>query len=680
MLYQYFLKLSEAEFAKNKERRAQIRTPEDVFKRQQYLRRAIQEVVGKFPVRTPLKPRTVGKIECDGYVIEKVIFESQPRVYVTANLYLPDRAFPVPAVVSPCGHAEEGKACETYQRLYILLARNGYAVLAYDPVGQGERLQSWDAESKRFLSRACGGEHSAIGHQCVLTGTNLALYRIWDGMRAMDYLESRPEVDKQRIGITGNSGGGTLTAYLTAIDDRIAVSIPSCYITSFKELFTHSSGPQDAEQCFTKMLSKGLDYVELLLPLAPRPLQINAAVKDFFPIAGTRDTFRELKRIYRILGAEERVNLVVDPGKHGYNRGLREQAAKWFNKWMKMEKYVPEAKNPMIHSERKLRCTGTGQMITSLPGARVIQEVNRERASRMIPPKAKISSQKTYEKYRAKMLRKVKKLLAYRKVDAPLKARVLERVEKSGRVTEKISFQSEPGITLSGLLMKRCSQPRKVALLISEKGNDHRETLAKARKLVSQDTAVLSIEDRYLAVAEKPPWYYRRFVNKLGCGYTDGFVHGGWMLGKPLLGMLVTDVLRAVDYLKARKDLKDASMALYGIGDSAVIALYAAALDRRIDEVHCEGMLISYQSLVMNKFYNWHPRIFLPGVIGEFDLDDVAALVAPRPLALMNLLDERRKKVSPRQTRAAFSTTAAAYRALRARTFKVLSCESKPGS
>lgn len=675
MLAEYYIKLAKAEFAKNNERRAGIKTPQQVRQRQREIRRAITEVIGEFPARTPLRPRVVGRIERKGYAIEKVIFESRPRLYVTASLYLPDRddwEFTVPGILSPCGHSADARfqASETYQGLYISLVRNGYAVLVYDPVGQGERFQSWDPETKKFLTPPSCAEHDAVGHQCVLTGTNLAQYRIWDGMRAIDYLQSRPEVDKSKIGCTGCSGGGTLTAYLTALDDRILVSIPNCYITSFEALFTLSSGGQDAEQCFTEMLTRGIDHVELLLPHAPQPLQISAAIRDFFPISGARSTFRELKRMYQILGAEERISMAEDDCPHDYSPNLRNQAIPWFNRWMGKGDPVPDPVVDMIKRQSMLWCTKTGQVLTSIPGAKTVFDFNREYAQRITPPKAKIGTAAAYKKYRAKMLRRIKRVLGYQKVDAPLRPRILERTERRNLVIEKVSIQSEPGIRLPALLMMPPDQEiNKIVLLISDQGKDHKETQAKARTLLSEGSAVLAVGVRYFGGAfseeEKSRWRRTEFVDKLGHGYYDAFVHGSWMLGKPLPGMMVTDALRVVDYVRSRADLKCARVAMHGIGDGALIALYAAALDRRIKEVRCEGMLISYQSLVMNKFYNWHPRIFLPGVIGEFDLDDVAALVAPRPLALVSPLDERRNKVSPRQARSAFATTTAAYRLLK---------------
>lgn len=185
--------------------------------------------LGGFPERTPLNARVVRRLNGDGYRVENVIFESRPGHRVTANLYLPESDGPYPGVLIPCRHSHNGKASGGYQRASILMARNGMAAQCYDPIGQGERYQMLDFEHdhEHFASVSyplkvphprvrylCTTEHTAMGIGCILLGANIAQYRIWDGMRAIDYLQSRDDIMADRIGCTGNSGGGTLTAYL----------------------------------------------------------------------------------------------------------------------------------------------------------------------------------------------------------------------------------------------------------------------------------------------------------------------------------------------------------------------------------------------------------------------------------------------------------------------------------
>ena len=168
----------------------------------------------------------------------------------------------------PCGHSANGKASETYQRICILLAKNGMAALCYDPIGQGERIQRLDAAGKPAIREGSTTEHTMAGIGALLVGRQVASYRIWDGFRALDYLASRPEIDPARLGCTGNSGGGTMTAYLMALDDRIAVAAPSCYITSLERLFA-TIGPQDAEQNITGQVAAGMDHADYVTMRAP---------------------------------------------------------------------------------------------------------------------------------------------------------------------------------------------------------------------------------------------------------------------------------------------------------------------------------------------------------------------------------------------------------------------------
>ena len=204
----------------------EVKTHEQAAERQRRMREFFVEALGGFPKRAPLNAQVIAKEERDGYRVEKIIFESQPKHFVTALLYLPKSKPPYPGVLFPCGHSGNGKAAEAYQRGSILLALNGLAAFCYDPIDQGERCQLLDENGKPVVRGTTA--HSILGVGATLLGRNTATFRVWDGMRALDYLQSRPEIDPKRIGCTGNSGGGTLTSYLMALDERILCAAPSC--------------------------------------------------------------------------------------------------------------------------------------------------------------------------------------------------------------------------------------------------------------------------------------------------------------------------------------------------------------------------------------------------------------------------------------------------------------------
>ena len=227
------------------------------------LRYIYQQSLGEFPIRNPLKPHIIGEIIKPKYSIQKVIFQSQPDLLVTANLYLPKKGkLPAPGIVVPCGHSNDGKVAEHYQKFCISLVLKGYVVLIYDPISQGERVQYRSNEALEITRGYCTYEHCLLGNQYLLLGANIALHMIWDSIRAIDYLSSRPEVDSNRIGISGCSGGGTNTAYTAILDPRIKAAAPICYITSRRRLI-ETIGAQDAEQNLVSSISEGLDHYAL---------------------------------------------------------------------------------------------------------------------------------------------------------------------------------------------------------------------------------------------------------------------------------------------------------------------------------------------------------------------------------------------------------------------------------
>jgi dienelactone hydrolase len=354
----------------------------------------MREALGELPERTPLNPRVVGREGRDGYRIEKVIYESRPGHHVTATLYLPEGPAPSPGVLMPIGHSIEGKAAEYVQRGAILLARHGLAVLAYDPIGQGERRQLLDERGRPVLSGSTT-EHTMAGVGALLVGRSTASYRVWDGMRSLDYLAGRPEIDPRRLGCTGCSGGGTETAYLMALDDRVAVAAPSCYITSLERLF-ETIGPQDAEQNLTGQVAFGLEHADYITLRAPSPTLLCAATRDFFDIQGTWTSFREAKRAYGLLGHGERVDLFESDTTHGFPRPQREAVVRWMRRWLLKIDDAPEEQDVAIASEADLRCTRTGQVLTEFDG-RSVFDLTAERARELATVRAEARADRRRE-------------------------------------------------------------------------------------------------------------------------------------------------------------------------------------------------------------------------------------------------------------------------------------------
>jgi dienelactone hydrolase len=348
---------------------AALKTADEVRARQEDLRKRFVAALGGFPERTPLNARVVGALRGEGHRVEKVVYESRPGHLVTGNVFLPEGAGPHPGVLIPCGHSDNGKAAEAYQRAAILLARNGFVALCYDPIGQGERRQLVTADAKPEL-KGTTDEHTMAGIPALLVGWSAATFRIWDGIRSLDYLASRADVDPKRLGCTGNSGGGTLTSYLMALDERIAVAAPSCYLTSLERLFD-TIGPQDAEQNIPGQVAWGMEHADYVTMRGPKPTLLLIAGRDFFDQKGSWDSFREAKQVYGILGHAERVDLAEYDDKHGFSKPRREAATRWMRRWLLGLDDAPVEPDFAIWKDADLRCTKSGQVLADGPGVSV---------------------------------------------------------------------------------------------------------------------------------------------------------------------------------------------------------------------------------------------------------------------------------------------------------------------
>ena len=358
-----------------------IRTEQDLLRVQKEIRRKLLTMLGGLPTtRSPLHSRVTGRIAMDGFHIEKLIFESLPGIYVTALLYVPDGGdrTKYPAVLVPAGHAENGKA--HYQVLCQRLVQRGYVVLSWDPVGQGERSQFWDAKAgKSRYNRICA-EHAVLGNLAYLAGTNLARWEIWDGLRAFDYLLTRPEVDRERISITGTSGGGFQAIHIAALEPQIKIAAVSCYITSLPMRIHNrifKDPDSDPEQDLYGMISNDVDHAGLLLLMYPRPIFVAAATLDFFPIEGTHKTFEEVSRLYGRFGHADRIALVEGYHGHQYSDENQKAAFEFLDHFNRLPggQALASGKDS---DEKTIQCTRTGQVMLDFEDARSLMDEIRD--------------------------------------------------------------------------------------------------------------------------------------------------------------------------------------------------------------------------------------------------------------------------------------------------------------
>jgi cephalosporin-C deacetylase-like acetyl esterase len=650
MLYSYLQAQAQKHFEARRQTIATLKTPEDLKRRQQELKAQFIKSLGGFPEKTPLNPRIAGKEQRDGYRIEKVIYESRPNHHVTAVLYLPEGKSPFPGVLLPCGHSANGKAAEAYQRACILLAKNGLAVLCYDPIGQGERVQLLDKMGKPAIAGSTS-EHSLVGVGALLVGQNTATYRIWDGIRSLDYLASRPEIDPQRLGCTGNSGGGTLTAYLMALDDRIVAAAPSCYITSLERLFA-TIGPQDAEQNITGQVAFGMEHADYVTMRAPKPTLLCVGTRDFFDIQGAWTTFREAKLLYGLLGHGERVDLFEYNDTHGFSKPRREAALRWMRRWLLKQDDAPVEGDFPILKDQELQCTRTGQVLEDFKGKSAF-DLNAERLEELTKRHKERSPELTVEGLRQLLQ------VPNRKTPRDIQL-VAGEVKRDGYAIRKQIFEVEAGIQVPGLLFtpQVKSGTHQLPLIVYVHG-DGKATEAgpggQIEKLVKAGHQVLAVDLRGMGETA-PGTVPANRPNYFGTDSKESFL--ALHLNRPLLAQRVQDLLTIIDWMA---DKSPAGIHLIGIGAGGPIALHAAVLEPRIKQITVERSLISWSAVVRTPIsYNQLTNV-VPGALKIYDLPDLAALLAPRPVTIRFAVDPVNKVVAQAELERTYAPCRAAY-------------------
>jgi dienelactone hydrolase/pimeloyl-ACP methyl ester carboxylesterase len=661
MLKAYLLAEAQKHFDERRKAVAALKAPDDVQKRQAELKAKFIEALGGFPEKTPLNAQVVGKGDGKGYRYEKVIYESRPSHHVTATLYLPDGKGPFPGVLMPIGHSANGKAAGEVQRLSILLATNGIAVLAYDPIGQGERRQLLDDKGKAAIPSSTN-EHTLIDVGALLVGRCTATYRVWDGIRSLDYLAGRPEVDPKRLGCTGCSGGGTLTSYLMALDDRIGVAVPSCYITSLERLFA-TIGPQDGEQNIPGQVAFGLEHADFLTLRAPRPTLICCATRDFFDIQGTWTSFREAKRVYGLMGHGERVDLFESDSGHGYPKSQREAALRWMRRWLlKVDDAATEGDAALLKDD-ELRCTRTGQVLEDLKG-RSVFDLNAELATELGRKRERA------DRKPADLLEQVRRLTALPERVPAAKLKESGVVERKGYRIRKLVFETEPGVLVPGLMFEK-EKGDKSPLVLYVHGDGKAADAAPGgpiEKLMRDGNRVLAVDLRGLGETSPSATAGDR-AGLFGADYFEAFV--AMHLARPLLGQRVLDLLAVAGAVDEGDGVR-----VVALGSAGPAALHAAALYPGIKGLTLERSLISWTTVVRTPISHNQLTNVVPGALKMYDLPDLAAACAPRPLTIRGALDPAGKPAAKAALTDAYRRAADAYADQKAAKALTLSAEA----
>jgi cephalosporin-C deacetylase-like acetyl esterase len=621
---------------------AAIRTPQQLETWQKKTRARLLELLGGLPERTPLNARLMGKLERDGYRVEKIVYESQPRLYVTANLYLPawkPAGTKSPAFLAPVGHWPEGKTFEDYQRLGMEMARHGYLVFVYDPIGQGERLEYFDPITGQDRGGGSGTtSHTLIAHQCFLVGDSLTKHFIWDGMRAIDYLLTRPEVDPHRIGSIGGSGGGTLTRFITAVDERVQISVPVVSAASKGGVGGSSDGEQNVPgHVVGRVWSRDHWW---LVP--PRPLlNLNASEDKSYQTAVA--SLEELRQAYRILGKEGDAVVLEAQGRHGIIDEMRRAAYQFIDHYWGTAtpvRPVPVGEDK-LEKPQDLWATETGQVWSSLGGTTIF-DINRQRAARWVLNSTGVKI----------LPEDVRQFLDLPRTVLPLKVEAAGTLERNGGKIEKVILTSEPGILIPGLVF-RPSQPgkRPAVLYLDDQGKT--AELGRLEELAGKGFVTLAVDVRGAGetAPEEPaatprPRTQERMYRDFFLNPSASLARGALNLGRPLLSMRVQDALVALAYLAARPDVEASDIRVFGQREGGVIGIFTAVLDHRVRQVVAHRALVDFRTLVENRYYAQPASLFVLGVLRHFDLPQVAAAAAPRRVLLINAVDGLGRRLS----------------------------------
>lgn len=635
---------AETQFEAIREQKDAIQSVADHERRVERVRAAFLDALGGLPEeRTSLCAECTGVVSREGYSVEKVIYESLPGMHVTGNLYRPDSDGPFPAVLFLCGHAATGKASPAYQRACIELARNGFVAFSIDPIGQGERVQSYDPETGE-IDRMNLREHTYLGQQCQVAGSNLARYLVWDMVRALDYLEGRSDVDEDRLGATGNSGGGMQTGFLMLADDRLDVAVPCCFVTS-REEYMKTGQAQDGEQILYRAIERGIDYDDFIAAFAPKPVLIGSAQSDFLCIEGSQKTLRRAHDVYELYDSPENVDLAVADDTHGLSAPLREAMINWFREHLRSVTPTFETANPPVEDEATLLCTAVGQVHGEYEDETHVVDRNREFVRSRDGDAGSAPSVDDHDAYAESVRETVTERFDLARPASELHPRRIdtETDEAAGVRWEKVFFYAESDVLVAGIVAVALEPPERTVptIVLSDHGTEefgaHKDRIAAhARErgiaMVFDPRGVGAVRSR---AVNTPLANGGEYFDYHGTEYK--LASDALMLGTSLFGMRVFDVLRACDYLERRVRNRDKpddveGYALDGIGVGALHALVAAAADPRFRRINAADVPTGFYEIATATEYDIDFRLVVHGVVGECDVPQLLPALEDRDL------------------------------------------------
>ncbi|HHW47298.1 MAG TPA: hypothetical protein GXX14_01610 [Clostridiaceae bacterium] len=561
----------------------------------------------------PSKVVKVGEIKCGGYRIEKLVMESLKNYYVPINLYIPDGCSvdKKPAILVNMGHYIEGKSLPENQIMCANLALQGFIVLTFDAVCQGERdmfPERIDKHSKRDMWVV--EQHMRFGNQCYLMGYNSINYFLNDAKKAVDYLVSRQDVDTGKIGVTGQSGGGTVSYLLAAYDDRIKAVAPIQCISTMERICKGDIG--DSEQSMINMLYERFDIADFLWMIPPRPLFISAGIKDFFSIEGVREVCHELKKVYKLLGIEENMELCEIDVEHIISKEVRNSIYLFFNRLFIGTGNIEE-KDITIFSHEQLSCG-----IANLNGMTPL-DCNKRMLERLILERPKENN--TTEGVE-KALRQL----------IPLNEAVFETVsdspDKGHDGYRYLIFKDEYDLCFQVIMNAKDKDADTVIYIDMEDSIDIKDKASGCQSNTVVIKPFGSSNDSY----------------KLSTEYDDEtrLAYQGIVSGRNIFGIRLGQVVYALDFL-SREGISG-NIEIHGIRQGALLGLFACLLRKNVMKAHCEELISSFSSLFNNKNYLLNETDIVPGILKQFDIDMIIKMLGDR-VNIISYVDEMKRVI-----------------------------------
>ena len=577
------------------------------------------------PEKTPLKPTITGTFAGDGYVVDNLHYQSRPGLYVTGNLYRPAVVKPgekLPAVFYVCGHSNRGRDGNkvAYQSHGIWFARHGYVCLVVDSLQFGEiaaihhgtyRFERWWWHSRGYTP---------------------AGVEAWNGMRGIDYLVGRPDVDPARIAVTGISGGGAATFWIAAADERVKVAMP---VSGMADLESYLGNLVINGHCDCMFLYNTFQWpwVRIAGLVAPRPLLFVNSDKDpIFPMDANDRVINQLERLYSLFGASDRVDAIVSVGGHAYRADIRQAAFRFINAQLKGDArevtdgeadIVSEGNKPGKYPipPEKLRVFPTD---ADLPQDQ-LNTVIDERFVPIASPAAPEAGQ--FDGWKIKTLAELRRV-SFTNVPAAIPA--AKKLRDIDPATEQLSSEEEIEFRIRFAGEKVPGQAKGILLVVLNEA-EAGTVPAWVEKVVVPGQAVVFCEPRGIGATKwttkNPPNYVER-----SCA----------LLGRTVDAGRVWDVIAAAKYLPASERVAKLPVHLAGSGAAGVLAAYAAALDEQVTGVTLVTPPASHMDTTAPALLN---------VLRVCDIPDALGLVAPRPLTIITPSPD------------AFTRTTAAYTA-----------------